>query len=631
MLKCVANVNWSARSSASRHRHSSPASGPGAAGTSRSHGDHRLRDERWNGADGGSTHPDPGKGRRGVGGSRCWASSSRLAIGVSADDLGPAATWRRPTSVTASIGHAGLIGALQDERNLALLSRCSASQDGSSSTVGDTDRRPRARPTPPAPRCTTRSPARHGTAARRLRRRPRAALDRPRRGAGDRSTRRAAARPGQPRGGPRGRSPRTRTWSATLFASHDRFSLVVDDPALRQGDDLVHYSSHATDAVAQLVERLLYLGQSPGGVDEPARGRRGRRGGGGTSARNNRPSRSGPTATTRAVRRRRPTTRGCTGLARPRRRSGRPGRQVDPRRAAGHGAARPRRRLPGVPRRGRRGARRPGRRPARRGRRRAAALRGRRRGALVAAALLVAWLVSRSITRPLRDLSVQAAADGQLPPARGGAGHPRRPGGRGPRRPRGPADRAPGPATRSATWPRAFNDVQSSALGLAVEQAALRRNVAESYVNLGRRNQNLLSRLLDAVGELERDGARPRAPRRSCTSSTTWPPASAATPSRCWCCREPMPPARWQPPVQVVATWCGRPSARSRTTSGCWCARSSRRWSRARPSADLAHLLAELDRERAAPLAAPRAGRGERPGGRRRRLRRSRSSTTAWA
>ena len=55
----------------------------------------------------------------------------------------------------------------------------------------------------------------------------------------------------------------------TLFASHDRFSQVVDDAALRQGDDLVHYSSHATDAVGQLVERLLFLGSSPGGVDEP--------------------------------------------------------------------------------------------------------------------------------------------------------------------------------------------------------------------------------------------------------------------------------------------------------------------------------------------------------------------------
>src|SRR5918995_2450587 len=49
----------------------------------------------------------------------------------------------------------------------------------------------------------------------------------------------------------------------------------------------------------------------------------------------------------------------------------------------------------------------------------------------------------------------------------------------------------------------ALNEVQRSALGLAVEQATLRRTIAESYVNLGRRNQNLLSRLLDVVGDLE--------------------------------------------------------------------------------------------------------------------------------
>ena len=80
----------------------------------------------------------------------------------------------------------------------------------------------------------------------------------------------------------------------------------------------------------------------------------------------------------------------------------------------------------------------------------------------------------------------------------------------------------------------ALDDVQRSALGLAVEQATLRRNMAESYVNLGRRNQNLLSRLLDAVGDLEQ-GRRTPTGSPSCTSSSTWPRACGATPSRCWC------------------------------------------------------------------------------------------------
>jgi len=49
----------------------------------------------------------------------------------------------------------------------------------------------------------------------------------------------------------------------------------------------------------------------------------------------------------------------------------------------------------------------------------------------------------------------------------------------------------------------ALNTVQDSALDLAVEQAVLRRNIADSFVNLGRRNQNLLSRQLDFITELE--------------------------------------------------------------------------------------------------------------------------------
>ena len=49
----------------------------------------------------------------------------------------------------------------------------------------------------------------------------------------------------------------------------------------------------------------------------------------------------------------------------------------------------------------------------------------------------------------------------------------------------------------------ALNTVQDTALDLAVEQAVLRRNIADSFVNLGRRNQNLLGRQLDFITELE--------------------------------------------------------------------------------------------------------------------------------
>src|ERR687897_3956023 len=49
----------------------------------------------------------------------------------------------------------------------------------------------------------------------------------------------------------------------------------------------------------------------------------------------------------------------------------------------------------------------------------------------------------------------------------------------------------------------ALNTVQDTALEPAVEQAVLRRNIADSFVNLGRRNQNLLVRQLDLITRLE--------------------------------------------------------------------------------------------------------------------------------
>lgn len=55
----------------------------------------------------------------------------------------------------------------------------------------------------------------------------------------------------------------------------------------------------------------------------------------------------------------------------------------------------------------------------------------------------------------------------------------------------------------------ALNSVQTSALDLAVEQAVLRRNIADSFVNLGRRTQNLIGRQLDFITELERNETNP--------------------------------------------------------------------------------------------------------------------------
>ncbi|HEX5366710.1 MAG TPA: nitrate- and nitrite sensing domain-containing protein, partial [Acidimicrobiales bacterium] len=120
----------------------------------------------------------------------------------------------------------------------------------------------------------------------------------------------------------------------------------------------------------------------------------------------------------------------------------------------------------------------------------------------------VTWLVSRSITRPLRALTRQAKdmADRRLPDA--------------------VTDILETPLGEDVTVPSvepvvvhtrdevadvadALNTVQDSALDLAVEQAVLRRNIADSFVNLGRRNQNLLGRQLDFITELESNETDP--------------------------------------------------------------------------------------------------------------------------
>ncbi|MGE3621910.1 MAG: ATP-binding protein, partial [Acidimicrobiia bacterium] len=127
-------------------------------------------------------------------------------------------------------------------------------------------------------------------------------------------------------------------------------------------------------------------------------------------------------------------------------------------------------------------------------------------GVLLAA--LTTWLVSRSITRPLASLRAQAEdmARDRLPKAVQEI-----------------FDTPPGEdvkvptvapievATRDevSEVAAALGTVQASALDLAAEQAVLRRNIADSFVNLGRRNQNLLNRQLDFITELERNEADP--------------------------------------------------------------------------------------------------------------------------
>jgi signal transduction histidine kinase len=293
---------------------------------------------------------------------------------------------------------------------------------------------------------------------------------------------------------------------AAIFASHDRFSLVVDDAGLRQGDDLVHYSSHATDAVAQLAAVLIYDGTGPGGIDQPieaaaiaevAR----------DVTKNNGVVRTKGTGEYAAPAERLLANDRVIGLPELATQAIADGGPVDPVEVLATTPLGPaggyvefRDDVVDVLEQ------------------RADLLRSRaetqRRwyagGALAAVlvAVAVAWWVSRSITRPLRDLSRQArlTAEHELPQAVSGILTT----------PVGQDVAVPAPepvkvhaSDEVGDVAQALNDVHRSALGLAVEQAALRRNIAESYVNLGRRNQNLLNRLIDVVGELERGETDP--------------------------------------------------------------------------------------------------------------------------
>ena len=126
---------------------------------------------------------------------------------------------------------------------------------------------------------------------------------------------------------------------------------------------------------------------------------------------------------------------------------------------------------------------------------------------VMAAAIIAIVFVSRSIVRPLKQLTDQsmAMAERHLP--------------RAVRKvldtPVGEDVEVPTLApikvrTRDevADVADTLNVVQSAALELAVDQAMLRRNVADAFVNLARRNQNLISRQLDFITELERNETR---------------------------------------------------------------------------------------------------------------------------
>ena len=100
---------------------------------------------------------------------------------------------------------------------------------------------------------------------------------------------------------------------------------------------------------------------------------------------------------------------------------------------------------------------------------------------------------------------------------------------------------------------------------LANAEIGRRQFASDLLVNLARRNQSMLYRQLDIINQLEESSAtRTRWP--SCSSSTTWPPVSVATPRACWCSRVSSRPVRGARRCRCV-TSCERPSRRPSTSS----------------------------------------------------------------
>ena len=128
--------------------------------------------------------------------------------------------------------------------------------------------------------------------------------------------------------------------------------------------------------------------------------------------------------------------------------------------------------------------------------------------AAVVCAVVVGWLVTRSIARPLRVLTRQAieTADHRLPKAL--VGILNAPLGQDVVVPAVEPFRAQS-RDEVADVAGALDTVQASALDLAIGQAVLRRNIADAFVNLGRRTQSLLGRQLDFITELEQTTTDP--------------------------------------------------------------------------------------------------------------------------
>jgi signal transduction histidine kinase len=130
--------------------------------------------------------------------------------------------------------------------------------------------------------------------------------------------------------------------------------------------------------------------------------------------------------------------------------------------------------------------------------------------ALLTGALAVATVVvvARSMTRPLRSLAEQVGSTAQHRLHRAVATVLETPMGLDVAVPEVP-EITVASLDEVGEVARVMNTVQRAVVGLAVEQVVLRRNMTDAFVSLGRRNQNLLSRQLSFITELQRNEADP--------------------------------------------------------------------------------------------------------------------------
>ncbi len=185
--------------------------------------------------------------------------------------------------------------------------------------------------------------------------------------------------------------------------------------------------------------------------------------------------------------------------------------------------------------------------------------------------VVVSTLIARSIIRPVKQLTAAAErAEAALP----GRCRQR------PRRRRAPSRSRSTPVevdagSEFASLAAALNQMQTTAVQLATEQAQTRRNVSTMLANLARRNQSLLNRTLSFISQLEENERDPQAlenlfkldhlatrMRRNAESLLVLAGSD--------------PPRTWPRPDRGRRRSCGPRSRRSRPTTGSSSTRSRR-------------------------------------------------------